>query len=745
MDQLALTACVVLGILFGLAVARFLSKGAMAALEAKIKAEAQKETVTLGERVAAKEARLVELTRDHIDTKRRLEEALEHASRLNGVQNQFDSQVAELRRQQEEKLLLLGKSHDRAIESLRLAGEKKAEQAERYAAELTSRLNAARQEADALRDEVTALRAEQTESEARLTAAAEVQAKFFEQNNQAFLDLARSTFERLQEQGRSEAPAPAPVVSAQPVEEAVRPLQDALSQIAGTIANMERERAEALADLSQQVGAMVASQQEIRQETHGLASTLRATSQRGHWTEIQLRRAVEIAGMAEHCDFQTAAESGTLLVHLPNRRVIAVDSATPLQHFLASTESGDAERAEHLREHAIAVRGHLARLAAEERWEGLAEAPELVVAYLPGEAPYAAALDHDPELVEFGATRRVILATPATLIALLRAAAHGWQQHEITESARQISELGNRLYESLEGYQARMNEVRGHLEKTVESYNNAVASLEGQVLEPVRRLHAIAPPEPIVIRPRPSLAIPAPVSVPVVEVATLPEPEVQPVETAATETATAEPVAVETAEVVPAEPIEESVAPPESPSLASLIEMEDFDIVPETERVQEPELAVEPEPEPVAESVEVAAGAVEPVAEPPLAAEAAPEVPVEEPLAEPAAVEAAEEPEATGEPAVTVETETKQEELLAVASSAVAPVTTDPVAPGFGTLLAPPVLAAASPQTVELASNDNGSGFGQALGAMAMKIARPASPSPTGIEGSGYFSAFVKI
>ncbi len=785
MDQLALTACVVLGIVFGFAVAKYLAKGAMTALEARVKAESQREAVALGERVAAKEARLVELTRDNLDAKRRLEDALDHAARLNGAQQQFDTQLAELKRQAEEKVTLVTRSHERALEALRAAHEEKAEQAEKDAVELAARAENAKEEAEALRDEVAALRAEQAETEARIAAADDAQANLeqtlraisaetFQQGNQAFMDLARATFEKVQDSPRGEVG-----LKQQSLDEAVRPLRDGLARIAGAIAGMERDRVAALTGLSDQVASLLAAQQQIQSDTQGLAAALAAPSPRGSWGELQLRRVVELAGMIEHCDFEPAGSPAALVIHLPSQRLIAVDAGVPLTAFSEAAEAPEKVRIAKLREHAAAVRQHIANLASPEYWSLFEEKPELVVAFLPGEAPFGAALEHDAALLEFGAAQNVVLATPATLIALLRAAAHGWKQHQLTETAREINALGQSLFESLREYQERMDDFRGNLERTVESYNTAAGTFETRVLGPVRRFQTIAPPAQVELRPR---AIPAlatrsiPGAVAALAAASASEPDI---ETALFDTGTDpfDPAADEPAPI--------SAFDDEAGFGVETAFDDEFDF---EEEALEIELVAEPEPTALTELEPVIAEEPEPVAqaeiEAPVAAverpgpaEAVAPAPVMAqpseaagPIAEPIDAAPAQplfssplDVESHSKPPVMEDLEPESEpepELvpLAFAESSAPEIEIDePSFPEFSPNLAAmansvgrtsatlaPAAQAPALQTSDARTNSAGSPAAAADPGAAQSNASGTATAEPG-EGSGYFSAFVKI
>jgi DNA recombination protein RmuC len=329
-------------------------------------------------------------------------------------------------------------------------------------------------------------------AESRAAAAAELAAA-----QQALLDKAdqrlRETFQSLAAQALNENRASFFDLARTSFESYRQPIADTLKRVDARLGEVERERIESYARLSEQIVALGSS-------ANTLANALRTPAVRGRWGELQLRRVVEMAGMLERCDFEEQpglfSDNGRLrpdlIVHLPGGKQIVVDAKVPLEQFLeAQTAADDASRVARLQGHARQVREHMDRLAGKAYWDQLGNSPEMVVMFLPGESLFSAALQHDLTLIEHGLGQRVLLASPLTLIALLTTVAHSWRQEALTENYREVARLGKEFYERLATFADRFDEIRKRLDGAVQAYNEAAGSFESRILVSARRLREL--------------------------------------------------------------------------------------------------------------------------------------------------------------------------------------------------------------------------------------------------------------
>lgn len=340
-------------------------------------------------------------------------------------------------------------------------------------------------------------------------------------NSDQFIELAKAKFESLQKEAEGDLEQRKIAIQSM-----VSPLATALGNLSSEVARVESARQEAYGSLRSEVQQLATTNKELRDETGNLVNSLKQPQVKGKWGELTLRRVVELAGMTPHCDFMEQESVNTeegrlrpdLTVYLPGGTQIVVDSKVPLLAFLKAVgATSDAEYREAMMQHARLVRDHIKALSAKEYWKQFEPTPEFVVLFVPGESFFSAALEQDRTLIEDAIDKRVVLASPTTLIALLRAIAYGWKQQVVAENAERIKDLGEELYDRVVKFAEHLSEIAKGLERANKAYNTAVASFDSRLIPSARKFREmgvgsvdVPEIEPVETFPRPLLSTPGP-------------------------------------------------------------------------------------------------------------------------------------------------------------------------------------------------------------------------------------------
>jgi DNA recombination protein RmuC len=338
-------------------------------------------------------------------------------------------------------------------------------------------------------------------------------------SNRQFMELAGARFDSLQKEASGDLEQRKIAIGGM-----VEPLEKAVNELRFEVNKIESARQEAYGSLRTEVQQLATTSKELRQETGSLVSSLKQPQVKGKWGELTLRRAVELAGMSPHCDFleqqSVDTEEGRLrpdlIVHLPGETQIVIDAKVPLHAFLAAVSArSDVEYCAAMAQHASLVRNHINRLSAKEYWKEFKITPEFVVLFVPGESFFSAALEQDRTLIEDAIEKRVVLASPTTLIALLRAIAYGWKQQLVAENAERIKDLGKELYDRILKFAEHLSDVAKGLERASKAYNSAISSFDSRLVPSARKFREmgvgsedIPNLDPIETFPRPTLSIP---------------------------------------------------------------------------------------------------------------------------------------------------------------------------------------------------------------------------------------------
>ena len=380
---------------------------------------------------------------------------------------------------------------------------------------------AAKADADAQRANLIEQRRLLDEAEVKLREAfRSLAGEALKDSSDQFMELAKARFDSLQKEAEGDLEN-----RKRAIQSMVNPLETALKDLRTEVSRVESARQEAYGSLRSEVQLLATTNKELREETGSLVNSLKQPQVKGKWGELTLRRVVELAGMSPHCDFMEQQSVDTeegrlrpdLIVHLPGGTQIVVDVKVPLHAFFkAVSAQSDAEYREAMLQHAALVREHIKGLSGKEYWKQFEPTPEFVVLFVPGESFFSAALEQDRTLIEDAIEKRVVLASPTTLIALLRAVAYGWKQQLVAENAERIKDLGKELYDRVVTFAGHLTDIAKGLERANKAYNNAVASFDSRLIPSARKFREmgvgsadVPQADPIETFPRPLLSTPS--------------------------------------------------------------------------------------------------------------------------------------------------------------------------------------------------------------------------------------------
>ena len=444
----------------------------------EVKSESMAENARLSERLENKELQAKDLS-----------------SRLEAISFELEEKEKDLKKELEKRASAEQKNlRIPELEAALFEREKANEQLQSLAADLKARISEISARLDEERKAASEKLAVLDDAQKKLSDAFKaLSSEALKSNNQSFLTLARSEFEKISQHSKQEMES-----RGKSIELLVKPLKESLEKVDTRIQEIEKSRVGAYSGLMEQLKTLSSTQAKLQSETVNLVKALRTPTVRGRWGEMQLRRVVEMAGMLAYCDFkeQVVLEGDggktlrpDMVVHLPNRKHLVVDSKAPLQAYLDALEATDDELKKlKLQDHARQLSTHITKLSQKSYWEQFKESiPEFVVLFLPGEPIFTAALEQDPSLIETGLKQKVLIATPTTLIALFLAVAYGWREGKIEENAKAISELGKELYERIAIFTGHFENLRQAIANTARYYNDSLGSLESRVLVTARR------------------------------------------------------------------------------------------------------------------------------------------------------------------------------------------------------------------------------------------------------------------